>query len=269
MNWHWASCSIAILALAATSASPAPRPGNPCKQMRHSLDRQIDDLKVQQKDELQQCEMSNGGSSAECLLLKEQQKQVLREMRDNRTLQMRNCSGGWSSVGPAVPIVTDLNPSCVNNYASEYPEYPDNDEYHHKIGDPHHRHHYPHYPSTETAAKTKTGSGSRVTPVSEYADGKNSHSRALAGDSRISSSVPSASHGQYGGRTSGESHSGFSHASGGSASYSGGASLGSSHSSGGGSGFSGGSSSSHTSATSSAPASAPSSSSSNSSGGHH
>jgi len=264
MSWHWASCSIAILALATTSASPAPRAGNPCKQMQHSLDRQIDDLKVQQKNELQECELSKSGSSNECLLLKQQQKQALREMRDYRTIQMSNCSGRRSFAGPAVPIVADLNSSCVSDYDSKYP---DKDDYDHKVRAPHHGHHHPHYPSPETAAKA--GSGSKAAPLNEKSGGKNSHSSALTADSRVSGSGPSASHGQYGGRNSGESHTGSPHSSGGSSSYSGGASLGSSHSSGAGGGFSGGASASHSSAASSAPASAPSSSVSSSSSGHH
>lgn len=266
MNWHWASCSIAILALAATSASPAPRAGNPCKQLRHDLDRRIDDLKVQQKDELQQCELSNGEGSGECLLLKDQQKQALRAMRDNRTLQMSNCSGHLPFAGLAIPIVADLNPSCVNQSYSQYPDnYPDNDEYPPKIRDPHHRHHHPHYPSHET--KAKAGPVNKATPVSETSVGKNPHANTLTADSPGRNAALSAGH-NYGGRTeSAGSHTTSSLSSaGGSSSHSGSASFGSSHSSGGGSGFSGGASSSHSSAASS---SSSSSSSSNSSGGHH
>jgi hypothetical protein len=263
MNWRWASFSIAILALAATSASPAPRAGNPCKQMRHNLDRQIDDLKVQQKDELQQCEISNGGSSDECLLLKDRQQQALRAMRDDRTLQMSNCSGRGSFAGLAVPIVADLNASCVNQ---SYSDYPDNDEYDHKVRDPHHRHHHPHYPSTEIAAKA--GSAGKGRSVDEKSGGKNPHANTLTADSNGRNAAPSAGH-NYGGRneSAGSHNSSSLSSAGGSSSHSTNASFGSSHSSGAGSSFSGGTSSSHSSAASSSSSS--SSSSSNSSGGHH
>lgn len=259
MRKQRASCWIAVcslLALIPISASPAPRSGNPCKQMQHTLDRRIDDLKTQQKDELLQCEQSNGRGSGACLSLKDQQKHTLREMRDGRTGQMNDCYGRPSFTASTLHATQGQN---QNYYDQTNNQYADNDQNPHKVADPHPRHpRHPHHPSS--ANGEKSGSSDKPSKGGEHSGAKTSHANAGAGGSGSGGATSSASHnhkGGGGGSSGGGSYSGSSHSSGvGGGSYSGGSS-GSSHSSGGGGGsYSGGSSSSGSASSSSSSPSA-------------
>jgi hypothetical protein len=114
MTRQRASCFIAVFSLlACISAIASPRTGNPCKQMQHTLDRQIDDLKTQQKTELLQCEQGNGRGSAACLSLKDQQKQSLRAMRVGRTGQMNDCYGRQSLGAATRTKLTTITPIII------------------------------------------------------------------------------------------------------------------------------------------------------------
>jgi hypothetical protein len=282
MSKHRASCWISLcslLALTPVSASPAPRSEKPCKQMQHSLDRQIDDLKTQQKDELLRCEQSNGHGSGACLSLKDQQQQTLRAMRDGRTNQMNDCYGRpFLSANTLRATESEYH----NYYDQASNEYPDKDRHHHKVPDPHPRH--PRHHPTATNG-VKSASSDKPSKDNAHSVTKTSHPNAGAGGSSGAGSTTSASHNHNGGGGSssgGGSYSGPSHSSGG-GSYSGGSS-GASHSSGGGSssysggssGSSGSSASSHSSGGgggsysggASSSGSSSSSSSSASSGGH-
>jgi hypothetical protein len=250
MSKHRASCWIAVcslLALTPVSASPAPRLGDPCKQMHHSLDRQIDDLKAQQKVELLQCEQSNGRGSGACLSLKDQQRQTLHTMRDGRTNQMNDCYGRPFLSASTLQATESEYHNHYDQANNEYPdnEYPDTERHHHKIPDPHPRHPR-HYPTATNGVKS--ASSDKPSKNSDHSVTKTSHANAGAGSPSSGGSTASASHNHNGGGGSsgGGSYSGSSHSSGG-GSYSG-----SSHSSGGGSSsYSGGSSGSSGSSASS------------------
>jgi hypothetical protein len=271
MTRHRASCSIAVFsALACISAAAAPRTGNPCKQIQHTLDRQIDDLKTQQKSELLQCEQGNGRGSAACLSLKDQQRQSLRAMRGDRTGQMNDCYG-HPSLGAAA-IHAHPNETHFDQADNHYPDndqYPDNNPKLRKVPDPHPRHpHHPHHPASTNGAKS--ASSDKPSKSGDRSGDKNSRANAGSGGG---GSTASAGHNHNGGSgasggssrssggggsSGGGSYSGSSHSSGGGSSYSGGSSgsSGSSHSSGGGGGsYSGGSTSSGSSSSSSSSSS--------------
>jgi hypothetical protein len=246
-----ASCLIAVcslLALTSIAASPAPRTGGPCKDMQHLLDRQIDDLKAQQKDELNLCNQSNGRNSGACLGLQDQQRQALRAMRDGRTGQMNDCYGRPFLVGTGHATQNPNN----TYYNQTNDQYADNDNYPHKVHDPHPRH--PHHPSPASEGKSASAGKPSSDRGSDGSNSKSPHSNSgNAGGSGSGSAVSHNHGGGGGGNSGGGSYSGSSHSSGGGgSSYSGGSSGGSSHSSGGGGGsYSGGSSSSNSSSSSS------------------
>src|SRR5215472_10205478 len=123
MTRRWASYLIFVctfLALTSTRAKSAPRAGDPCKQLRSTLDQQVDDLKIQQHDDLKQCEQSNGRGSAQCLGLRDQQKQALRTIRNSRTDQMTRCYGGPSRGRSLAPGVEETNQTYFNQADNQY-----------------------------------------------------------------------------------------------------------------------------------------------------
>lgn len=264
MTKQRASCSIAVFSLlACISATAAPRTGNPCRQMQHTLDRQIDDLKIQQRTELLQCEQDHGRGSGVCLGLKDQQKQSLRAMRDGRTGQMNDCYRRPSLT--ATTFRTEQDNTYYNQANNQYPDndqYPDNGPKLRKVPDPHPR--YPRHPSPGNG--NTSASSAKPSKSGDHSGDKNPHASANAGGSGGGGATSSVSHNHNsgGGSSNGGSYSGSSHSSGGgSSSYSGGTSgsSGAAHSSGGSGGsYSGGSSSggSSSSGASSSASSAPS-----------
>ncbi len=263
MSKQRASCFIATLSLlACISTTAAAQIMDPCKWMQHTLDRQIDNLKAQQKGELRQCEQGNGRGAAACLSLKDQQQQSLRAMRDDRSAQMNGCRGSRSLT--ATTLHTDQNNTYYNQADNHYPDndqYPDNNPKARKVPDPHPRH--PRHPPVPTNGG-KSASSDKPAKGSDHSGDKNSHANAGSSSGGSTASTGHSHNGGGGGSYSGSSHSssggggsysGSSHSSGGgSSSYSGGSSgsSGSSHSSGGGGGsYSGGSSSSGSSSSSS------------------
>lgn len=259
MTQHWASCSIVVCSLLAlpSSLSASPRAGDPCKQMQHALDRQIDDVKTRQKDELKQCEQSNGRSSGACFSLEDQQKQELRSLRDNRAGQMAGCNGRVSW-GTGAPVVHSLNNTYYDQSGNQYS---DNENYPNKVADPHPRH--PHHPPSNGGDKSASGD-KPSSAGGQAARDKNSRSNVAVGGGSSGGSSASSGHSHNGGNGGGGgSYSGSSHSSGGgSSASSGSSSSGSSHSSGGGGSSYSGSSSSGSASSSSSP------SSSSASGGH-
>ncbi len=164
MSQPWASRSIAVFSFLALllplSASPAPRTSDPCKQMHRELDRQIDDVKAQQREELNQCENSNSGNSDVCRDLKDQQQQALRAMRDDRRGRVAGCNGGTVLVLSATPLAGSNNFYDLNRgNCFEYPyvNCQQQDYYAHVKHHPHH--HPPHHPPAPAPAPGPGGAG--------------------------------------------------------------------------------------------------------------
>jgi hypothetical protein len=152
MNHHRTSYAIVICALfAVTYALPAsawPRSGNPCKQMQRDLDRQVDDLKSRQKDELRQCERTSGRASIACLSRKDQQQEELRGMRDYRTRQVAGCRSLGRGATPFPPVTVGGVNLAGDTDDLYYQSRSYCDEYHHMNCYPSRHHHdhdkYPH-----------------------------------------------------------------------------------------------------------------------------
>jgi len=137
MNKYWISQSVIVGALLFAPQilfAREPKLADPCKEMRATLDNQVNTLHKQQNEELDQCRKTNGKDSDVCRDLKKQQELELNKARDHRQTELSGCSAR---------LINSISTQRRNNEScGEYVQNQDNDYYH----DKHHKPPYKHSP---------------------------------------------------------------------------------------------------------------------------
>src|SRR5215467_3642584 len=114
---------------AITSNSATAKTPDACTQLRGDHVRQLQDLKRQHAEALQQCEAASGGSSQTCLDLKERQKEEMRQLLERQKTSLAGCNRGFFAF-------EDENRHYFhqadyrNNYAPGYPSSPGYPKHH-------------------------------------------------------------------------------------------------------------------------------------------
>ena len=235
------------------------RTPDPCTQLRRDHGRQMQDLKQQQGDALQQCEAADGGNSQGCVDLRERQKEEMRQLLERQRASLTGCNRGFFAFDSEVSHYYHQSYYRNTNYAPGYPKRPyhdhdgDGDHHHHHHdhdGDHHHRYQgepgHAHVASAVSSASrhesgAHSGTVSAAAIHSQWTHSQNSGSGWSGGGGGGSSSY----NGGYSGHSSSGGSGGYGggHSSGGGYSGGGGGGGGSVSHSGGGGGYSGGGSS--------------------------
>jgi uncharacterized membrane protein YgcG len=120
--------AFATLSLVSGFATAAPRPSDPCNQIRNDFNSRIKALKRQQKADLADCR--NNGLSG-CSDRQQEQKNHLRALQAERDMHLAGCRQAPLTLGIPLSDTTECynaRQDYVNNYYHQYPG-GDNDHY--------------------------------------------------------------------------------------------------------------------------------------------